>query len=76
MAKFSTAVDEALSVVAHVVMAREMSTNVKGMEAFAAYYIEQLSPRELAIWKRLQQLHMQAFRDLSEQIQQLGANGR
>ncbi len=52
MAKISAATDHALSVIAHLAMASDLSKNVKGMEGFRDFYQKQLPAQDKAILRR------------------------
>lgn len=70
MAKLSAAIEHALSVIAHVVMAADMSRKVKGMEGFRDYYMKQIPAADRAIFRRFETKMEQAYADLARLLKE------
>lgn len=70
MAKLSKATEHALNVIAHVVMASDMSKNVKGMEGFRDHYMKQLPAADRAIFRRFETTLKEAYADAARLLQE------
>lgn len=75
MAKQSAAVEHALSVIAHVAMATDMSKKVAGMKGFRTFYVNQLSANDKAILRRFEELTKQAYADAVKMLEKDQGNG-
>ena len=77
MAKFSAATDHALSVIAHLAMARNLSKSVKGMEGFYDFYASRLAAKDKEVLKRFDSLCRVAYIDLASMFERdLKADGQ
>lgn len=70
MAKLSAATEQALSVIAHVMMANQLAKNVKGMSGFSDFYRKQMPVKDREILTHFEKLSKCAYRDLANMIQQ------
>ena len=70
MAKLSKATEHALNVIAHVVMASDMSKNVKGMEGFRDHYMKQMPAADRAIFRRFDNVLKKAYADTARLLQE------
>lgn len=68
--KLSAGAERALSVIAHVAMARNMEKEIPGLKAFGEYYLKQISPADRAVYARFNDLCRQAHRDLAKLLEQ------
>lgn len=77
MAKFSAATEHALSVVAHVAMARGMSQNVEGFEGFYEFWLKEQTPKDREIIDHFHKLSTKARRDFTAMLSKdlKGSNG-
>lgn len=66
--KLSVAAERALSVIAHIAMARDMAKNVPGMDKFGDSYLKNIDMKDRAIYARFNDLCRQAYKDLATAI--------
>lgn len=69
MAKLSKATEHALNVIAHVVMASDMSKKVKGMEGYRDHYMKQMPAADRAIFRRFETVLKKAYADTARLLQ-------
>jgi hypothetical protein len=65
MAKLSAATEHAISVIAHVAMARGMSQNVEGMEGFYEFWLKSQTPKDREIIDHFHKLSTNARKDFA-----------
>lgn len=75
--KLSAPAERALSVIAHIAMARDMAKNVPGMERFGEFYLKNIDAKDRAVYARFNDLCRQACRDLAKALEddQKAGNG-
>lgn len=77
MAKISASTEHALSVIAHLAMAKDMSKNIEGMKGFYTFYQDQLSAGDKKIVERFGELCHQAYADLAKLMaNEIGRDGQ
>lgn len=68
MAKLSAATENALSVIAHIMMAHQLAKDVEGMSGFSDFYRKQMPAKDREILKHFERLSKQAYRDLANAL--------
>jgi catalase len=66
--KLSAAAEQALSVIAHIAMAKDMAKNVRGMEKFGDFYLKNIDAKDRAVYARFNDLCRQAYKDLARMM--------
>ena len=68
--KLSASAEQALSVIAHIAMAKDMAKNVKGMDRFGDFYLKHLDAKDRAVYARFNDLCRQAYKDLARVMEE------
>ncbi len=68
--KLSAGAERALSVIAHIAMARNIAKEVEGYQGFDEYYLKKIAAADRAIYARFNDLCRQAYKDLSKMMEQ------
>ena len=68
--RISDSAEAALSVIAHVAMAREMARNVEGMSGFYEFYVKRMPAKDLAVLAFFDDLRRSAWQDLCKLIKE------
>ena len=64
--KLSASAEHALSVIAHLAMAKDLAKNVPGMEKFGEFYLKNIDVKDRAVYARFNDLCRQAYKDLAK----------
>ena len=68
--KLSAAAEQALSVIAHIAMAKDMAKNVPGMEKFGDFFLKNIDAKDRAVYARFNDLCRQAYKDLARLMEE------
>lgn len=68
--KLSAGEERALSVIAHIAMARNISKEVEGCQGFDEHYLKTLPAADLAIYDRFNDLCRLAYKDMAKMMKQ------